>query len=543
MRLMVDITFLALSLPCAHLIAAKDSCSSSGARQFRQWWKDKDTNYEQTLQDCDTINQEFDENASLELFRITSSCSEENTEKFIYEGQGDLLEGVGVLRKWSEKSQGNKIVCVIARKIYHKYLVRLAASFSGGRSSGYVRADYSDGLVLHCLTKQSHIHGPKIIEDSSGKIFFDREFNGRSKGGKWFRIPGNDRVAYLAEGSRKSFLYRGDNDVFRGRLLDKSGVMTDISALDPVSFEIPAKCPLDMKGNSELKESDLLYSLKEDVLVNTTDTLLKCNGIFEGEFTPMERIARALNETFFSLDRDLLWSVSPYRESISSPVKIFDDLKRVQDDNYVITIDGVTYGAVVKSPDMDKVPRGYVQIALTNRTEEQDKFWTPISFEGYFEGSSYNGPLLMLTLDGRYVNTRVKAGVMHSVSVVLGLRPLYTSVSKWPQENGIGVPGIGLLTAYRNGCPEGYFWVGLIGGGYLHGKLDAEGKITGRAIAYIYPDGETALKGEFVDGKMVAAREVRVLDLSCGADGIPVASFGQPLSGEAHTVRALQWSS
>ena len=57
--------------------------------------------------------------------------------------------------------------------------------------------------------------------------------------------------------------------------------------------------------------------------------------------------------------------------------------------------------------------------------------------------------------------------------------------------------GVGFLGRFKNGQVDGHFWAGMINGGYLHGKVDKNGLITGDKIAYIYPDGETAYFGHF----------------------------------------------
>ena len=59
--------------------------------------------------------------------------------------------------------------------------------------------------------------------------------------------------------------------------------------------------------------------------------------------------------------------------------------------------------------------------------------------------------------------------------------------------------GLGFIGNFRNGQVYGHFWAGMVHGvdyhgGYLHGKADKFGLITGNDIAYIYPDGETAFK-------------------------------------------------
>ena len=57
--------------------------------------------------------------------------------------------------------------------------------------------------------------------------------------------------------------------------------------------------------------------------------------------------------------------------------------------------------------------------------------------------------------------------------------------------------GIGFVGRFKNGQVHGNFWAGMVNEGYLHGKADENGFLTGDRIAYIYPDGETAYFGRF----------------------------------------------
>jgi histone-lysine N-methyltransferase SETD7 len=69
----------------------------------------------------------------------------------------------------------------------------------------------------------------------------------------------------------------------------------------------------------------------------------------------------------------------------------------------------------------------------------------------------------------------------------------------------------------------------MVGGGYITGVLDDNGRITGDDIAYIYPDGRTALVGQFDDGYMVEAREAVVGGrLTCDIEwNVPRADFSE----------------
>ena len=55
----------------------------------------------------------------------------------------------------------------------------------------------------------------------------------------------------------------------------------------------------------------------------------------------------------------------------------------------------------------------------------------------------------------------------------------------------------------------------MLNGGFLHGEADENGSITGKDIAYIYPDGETAFRGRFEDRIMKKAFATDVLQYGC----------------------------
>ena len=85
---------------------------------------------------------------------------------------------------------------------------------------------------------------------------------------------------------------------------------------------------------------------------------------------------------------------------------------------------------------------------------------------------------------------------------------------------------------FQNGQVVGHFWIGIVNNGFIHGIADVHGQATGDDFVYIYPDGVTALKGQFEKTYMRKARNVNVVKYGCDADTgmfIPV-EFTQPLS-------------
>ena len=69
-------------------------------------------------------------------------------------------------------------------------------------------------------------------------------------------------------------------------------------------------------------------------------------------------------------------------------------------------------------------------------------------------------------------------------------------------------PGCHFYGFFKNGQASGHFWVEMEGGGHLHGEASPNGLISGDSIAFIYPDGKTALLGNFEDRIM---KEVRLI--------------------------------
>ena len=63
--------------------------------------------------------------------------------------------------------------------------------------------------------------------------------------------------------------------------------------------------------------------------------------------------------------------------------------------------------------------------------------------------------------------------------------------------------GLSFLGWFEKGKPVGPCWKFLVGGTFIYGIVDENGKFTGPDIAFIYQDLELALVGEFKNGIMV----------------------------------------
>ncbi|CAH1247539.1 SETD7 [Branchiostoma lanceolatum] len=66
---------------------------------------------------------------------------------------------------------------------------------------------------------------------------------------------------------------------------------------------------------------------------------------------------------------------------------------------------------------------------------------------------------------------------------------------------------------YSNGVKCGFCWIYSADGGCICGDVNDEGEMSGKDIAYIYPDMKLALIGSFVDGEMVKGKLAEVVGI------------------------------
>ena len=162
--------------------------------------------------------------------------------------------------------------------------------------------------------------------------------------------------------------------------------------------------------------------------------------------------------------------------------------------------------------------------------------WSPKIIMGTFVHGKLNGIVMFMTYRNQAVFATIKDNVFHGPCYVMG----NTAILSDMEERGFSrsgtenfYPGTGFVGRFKNGKIHGDFWLGMLQGAYLHGKVSENGYITGDDIAYIYPDGVTAFKGRFENKLMIKAYNVDVQEYGCNEDGILVVkSYTEPLSSQ-----------
>jgi hypothetical protein len=157
---------------------------------------------------------------------------------------------------------------------------------------------------------------------------------------------------------------------------------------------------------------------------------------------------------------------------------------------------------------------------------------------GTFEDGVLHGFVILYSLKGdKTTYFMVKEGVVHSMVISMGLKPVYPTIDnpsfyKLSTHDKLTYDGVSYLARFVNGRPEGPVLIGLVGypataQGFLYGKLNKKGKLTGDNIAYVYPDYKTVLYGTFEDKYMKSALKTEITEVQC-KDGLLQLDFSVP---------------
>ncbi|XP_075471127.1 histone-lysine N-methyltransferase SETD7 isoform X2 [Ascaphus truei] len=69
---------------------------------------------------------------------------------------------------------------------------------------------------------------------------------------------------------------------------------------------------------------------------------------------------------------------------------------------------------------------------------------------------------------------------------------------------------------YKDNIRHGVCWIYYPDGGSLIGEVNEDGEMTGDKIAYVYPDGRTALYGKFIDAEIIEGKLATLTDVEEG---------------------------
>ncbi|XP_020795179.1 histone-lysine N-methyltransferase SETD7 [Boleophthalmus pectinirostris] len=169
--------------------------------------------------------------------------------------------------------------------------------------------------------------------------------------------------------------------------------------------------------------------------------------------------------------------------------------------------------------DEDGLPHGFCTVTYSSSDR----------FEGHFTHGEKNGKGKFYffdgsTLEGHYVEDALQGQGVYTYEDGAVLCGTYVDgelngpAQEYDCEGRLSFRG-----QYRDNSRCGDCSIYYPDGGCLFGRVNADGEMSGDTVAYIYPDGHTALYGTFVDGELIQARLATLLANSNGRPQFQVA--------------------
>uniref|UniRef100_A0A3B4X3I8 Histone-lysine N-methyltransferase SETD7 n=1 Tax=Seriola lalandi dorsalis TaxID=1841481 RepID=A0A3B4X3I8_SERLL len=168
---------------------------------------------------------------------------------------------------------------------------------------------------------------------------------------------------------------------------------------------------------------------------------------------------------------------------------------------------------VVEGPlDEDGQPHGFCTVTYSSSDRFEGHF-THGEKNGkgkffFFDGSTLEGFYVDDTLQGHGVYTYEDDSVLHGMYVD---GELNGHAQEFDGEGHLVFKG-----QYKDNNRCGECWVYYPDGGCVFGEVNEDGEMTGDSVAYVYPDGHTALSGSFVDGELIEARLATLISNESG---------------------------
>ncbi|XP_062856656.1 histone-lysine N-methyltransferase SETD7 isoform X4 [Trichomycterus rosablanca] len=158
---------------------------------------------------------------------------------------------------------------------------------------------------------------------------------------------------------------------------------------------------------------------------------------------------------------------------------------------------------VVEGPlDEDDLPHGYCTVIYSSSDRFEGHFvHGEKNGKGkffFFDGSTLEGFYVDDALQGQGLYTYEDGGVLHGTYVD---GELNGPAQEFDPEGHLVFKG-----QYKDNIRCGMCWTYYPDRGCVVGDVNDDGEMTGKAVAYVYPDGHTALYGSFVDGELIEAQ-------------------------------------
>ena len=134
----------------------------------------------------------------------------------------------------------------------------------------------------------------------------------------------------------------------------------------------------------------------------------------------------------------------------------------------------------------------------------------------FIEGQP-NGKSIITYHDGSYAKANFKDGILQGYLTKFWCR--FGDCDLFEMKSWRIPRHLQEISYYDNGIRIGIAYEFKVGGGFIVGQVDQLGNMTGNDIAYVYPDFESMLVGEFKNGELVSGYAAELADFTSSPNG------------------------
>ena len=127
------------------------------------------------------------------------------------------------------------------------------------------------------------------------------------------------------------------------------------------------------------------------------------------------------------------------------------------------------------------------------------------------ENENYDGWAQIQYSDGSFAQAHFTSGILNGL--FLRYQCKFGACDQFELEAWRKPNHLKEISIYKNGIRTGISVRFKIGGGFVIGRVNAEGELTGDNISYIYPDYQTMIVGQFKDGILTSGQFAELVDL------------------------------
>eukprot|EP00095_Tigriopus_kingsejongensis_P002319 maker-scaffold347_size200506-snap-gene-0.25 protein:Tk02319 transcript:maker-scaffold347_size200506-snap-gene-0.25-mRNA-1 annotation:"hypothetical protein BRAFLDRAFT_120570" len=482
-------------------------------------------------------------------------------DQYVFKGKGTAgngtINGPGKL-KFGQFKVDEAIVdpsmCFEFKQINGNSILEVIGTFNNGTIHGPAKVVLTNGWTLIGRFHRGILHGFARLFSPAGNLIAAGYYtDGKTTGSAWTQ-PGPSSLLIFHDWGRENrsrlsvLAVANETVAWEAHHFEFADLLTEVADVSIDTVQVESDCLLDGISWSRLEAKDIVFQYQR---TNTSTNLevsrafspsKYCNSTLEENQT--------IREKYFAWNLDLSirrhhWAVieskpetSPVDSELSIPI-ISQDVTITSEGrkNLNATWFGVESMSLHLSDggfDSEDRLHGFNTVLVSEPENKRLPTFlglnvSLIGVKTHFDHGKPFGLAYFETSDHRGMAGWIQNNTIHGTIFIAGEVPVLPISAPKAERTPYVKPGIGVYGRVLNGRPKGEFWIGMLGGGRLFGRVDPETGFTGDNLTFVFPDMETGFHGKFQDSKMISTQEVTIEDFGCDENGmVTISQMSKP---------------